>query len=100
MLISQINSESIVGNLLLELDSISSRMKNISLIFKQTINKDLKDRLILEHKELETRSKEISSIAKNLTVQSPEKLTLLNLLNELCNRIKRDLFYSQSLFII
>ena len=100
MLISQNNSESIVGNLLLELDSISSRMKNISLIYKQTINRDLKDRLILEHKELETRSKEISYIAKNLRVKSPEKLTLLNLLKELCIRIKRDFFYSQNLFII
>tara|TARA_B100000941_G_C28350080_1_gene471364 strand:- start:219 stop:509 length:291 start_codon:yes stop_codon:yes gene_type:complete len=92
-------SEFVVNNLLLELDSLTTRVKNIKQSYLNTAHNGLRIRLIYENQTLLERLKEISSIAKLLEIKNKEKISLSSLLVEKCRRtliemkIKRNLFF-------
>ena len=59
-------SQSITNNLLMEVDVLSNRMRNIKQTFKTTENKALKERLFSENKNIFKRVNEIYKIAELL----------------------------------
>ena len=80
-------SQSITNNLLMEVDLLSNRLKNIKQSFKTTHNKALKERLFSENKNIFRRVNEIYKIAELLNDKSNEKLKFSNLLLEITKRI-------------
>ena len=92
-------SDSLINNLLLEIDSLSCRLNNINQAYLLTNHDGLRERLIYENNSLSERVKEIFSIAKLLEERKNEKITFSKLLLEKCRRtinqikIKRDLFF-------
>ena len=80
-------SQSITNNLLMEVDVLSNRLKNIKQSFKTTHNKALKERLFSENKNIFRRVNEIYKIAELLNDKSNEKLKFSNLLLEITKRI-------------
>ena len=92
-------SESLLDNLLIEVDSLTYRVINIKQTYAHTINYGLRERLIEENKCLYERLKEIFVIGLLLEKRTTEKISFSNLLVEKCKRslakssIKRDLFF-------
>ena len=92
-------SESLLDNLLIEVDTLTYRVINIKQTYAQTINFGLRERLIEENKCLYKRLKEIYVIGLLLEKRTTEKISYSNLLVEKCRRsiakskIKRDLFF-------
>ena len=92
-------SECLVCSLMLELDSLISRIKNIDQAYSRTTNEKLQDRLFFENRTIFKRIEEILSFAEFLVERSKEKLTLSSLLLEKCRRsiyeinVKRNLFF-------
>ena len=92
-------SDSLINNLLLEIDSLSCRLNNINQAYLLTNHDGLRERLIYENNSLSERVKEIFSIAKLLERRKNDNITFSKLLLEKCRRtinetkIKRDLFF-------
>ena len=92
-------SESLINNLLLEIDSLTCRLNNINQTYLLTNHAGLRERLIYENNSLSRRVNEIFSIAKLLERRNNENITFSKLLLEKCRRtinetkIKRDLFF-------
>jgi len=59
-------SQSLTNNLLMEVDLLSNRLRNIKQSYKTTENKALKERLFTENKNIFKRVKEIYKIAELL----------------------------------
>ena len=79
-------SESIVNNLLLEVDSLSCRIMNIMKSYCNTSHVGLRERLFHENKSIYQRLNEILSIAKLLKSRSNENISFSRLLLEKCER--------------
>ena len=73
-------SQSLTNNLLIEVDVLSNRLRNIKQSFKTTDNKALKERLVSENKNIFKRVNEIYKIAELLNKKSNEKTNFSNLL--------------------
>ena len=92
-------SESIINNLLMEVDSLSYRIKNIQKAYFNTSHLGLRKRLFYENKSISKRLKEIFSIAKLLKKRTNEKISFSSLLLEKCQRtiaqkrIENNLFF-------
>ena len=92
-------SQSLTNNLLMEVDVLSNRLKNIKQSFKTTENKALKGRLFSENKNIFKRVKEIYKIAELLNKKNYEKISFSKLLIEITkrtlneNKFERNLFY-------
>tara|TARA_B100000886_G_scaffold81348_1_gene52931 strand:- start:150 stop:434 length:285 start_codon:yes stop_codon:yes gene_type:complete len=90
-------SHSLTNNLLIEVDVLSNRLRNIKYSFKTTQNKALKERLYAENKNIFKRVYEISKIAKLLNEKTNEKLNFSNLLVEITkrtlNKFESNLFF-------
>ena len=92
-------SESITNNLLIEIDSLSCRIKNIKQTYSNTAHDGLRERLNYENKIIFQRLQEIFSIAKILKNRTKDKLSFSNLLVEKCERtifqtnIEKNLFF-------
>ena len=92
-------SQSITNNLLMEIDVLSNRLRNIKQSFKTTNNKALRERLFSENKNIFKRVNEINQIAKFLNKKSYEKINFSNLLLEktkrtlIENKFKSNLFF-------
>ena len=92
-------SQSITNNLLMEVDVLSNRLRNIKHSFKTTSNKALKERLFSENKNIFKRVKEIYKIAELLNKKNYEKISFSKLLIEITkrtlneNKFERNLFY-------
>ena len=84
---------------MIELDSLTSRIKNINLAFSRTSHIKLRDRLLFENRNIFKRIEEINKLAEFLVERSQEKVGLSTLLQEKCKRviyeinIKRNLFF-------
>ena len=74
-------SQSITNNLLLEVDVLSNRLRNIKQSFKTTQNKGLKERLFSENKNIFKRINEIYKIAMILNEKTNEEINYTNLLS-------------------
>jgi len=92
-------SQSLTNNLLMEVDVLSNRLRNIKQSFKTTNNKALKERLFSENKNIFKRVNEIYKIAELLNKKNNEKINFSKLLIEITkrtlneNKFERNLFY-------
>ena len=91
-------SHSLTNNLLIEVDLLSNRLKNIKQSFKITHNEVLKGRLISENKNIFKRLNEISKIADLLNTKNYEKINFTRLLVELTKRILNENKFESNLF--
>ena len=92
-------AESIINNLLMEVDSLSYRITNIHQAYSNTSHVGLRERLIYENKSISQRLHEIFSIAKVLNFRNNESISFSSLLLEKCDRtiaqkeIEKNLFF-------
>ena len=92
-------SESIINNLLIEVDSLSIRITNIQQAYFNTMHLGLRERLFYENKNISKRISEIFLIAKELKKRNSEKISFSSLLLEKCeraiyqNRVEKNLFF-------
>ena len=93
-------SESIVNNLLIEVDSLTYRIRVIKQCYYTTSNKGLIERLINENKKIFERIMEIYKISKILVKRSNEKLTLSALLEERSRRTLNEIKTEDRLFFL
>ena len=91
-------SHSLTNNLLMEVDVLSNRLRNIKQSYKTTKNKALKERLFNENENIFKRVNEIHKMAELLN-KNNEKINYSNLLFETTkrtlneNKIERNLFF-------
>ena len=71
-------SQSLTNNLLMEVEILSNRLRNIKQSYKTTENKALKGRLFSENKNIFKRVNEIHKIAEILN-KNNEKINFSNL---------------------
>ena len=93
-------SQSLTNNLLLEVDFLSNRLRNIKQSYKTTENKALKGRLFTESKNIFKRVNEIYKIAELLNKNSTEKINFSNLLIELTKRTLNENRFESNLFFL
>jgi len=93
-------SQSLTNNLLMEVDVLSNRLKNIKQSYKTTENKSLKERLFSENKTIFKRVKEISQIADLLNKKNNGKLNFSNLLVEITKRTLNENKFESNLFFL
>jgi len=93
-------SQSLTNNLLMEVDVLSNRLRNIKQSFKTTHNKALKERLFSENKNIFKRVNEISKIAELLNKKTNEKVNFSNLLVEITKRTLNENKFESSLFFL
>ena len=93
-------SQSITNNLLMEVDLLSNRLRNIKQSFKTTYNKGLKERLFSENKHIHKRINEIHKIAELLNKENNEKINFSKLLVEKTKRTLNENKFESNLFFI
>ena len=93
-------SHSLTNNLLMEVDLLSNRLRNIKQSFKNTHNKVLKERLFTENNTIFKRVNEIYKIAKLLNKKSNEKINFSNLLFEITKRTLNENKFERKLFFL
>jgi len=91
-------SQSLTNSLLIEVDILSNRLKNIKQSFKTTNNKALKERLFSENKNIFKRINEIYKIAELLNKKNNEKMNFSKLLVEISKRILNENKFESNLF--
>ena len=93
-------SQSIINNLLREVDLLSIRLRNIKQTFRDTRNKALKERLFSENKNIYKRVNEIHKIAELLNKTNNEKINFSNLLIEKTKRTLNENKFESNLFFL
>ena len=92
-------SQSLTNNLLMEVDVLSNRLRNIKQSYKTTENKALKGRLFIENKNIFKRVKEIYKIAELLN-RNNGKINFSNLLFEITKRTLNENKFESNLFFL
>jgi len=93
-------SHSITNNLLIEVDVLTNRLRNIKQTFKTTQNIGLKQRLFSENKNIFKRVNEIFKIAEHLNSSNIEKLNFSTLLIEKTKRTLNENKLESNLFFL
>ena len=93
-------SQSLTSNLLIEVEVLSNRLRNIKQSYKSTENKALKGRLFSENKNLFKRVNEIYKIAELLNKNNTENINFSNLLVEKTKRILNENKFESNLFFL
>ena len=93
-------SQSLTNNLLMEVEVLSNRLRNIKQSYKSTENKALKGRLFSESKNLFKRVNEIYKIAKILNKKNNGKINFSNLLFEITQRTLNENNFESNLFFL
>ena len=93
-------SHSITNNLLLEVDALANRLRNIKQSFKTTHNKSLKERLFSENKNIFKRINEIYKIADHLNKTNNQEFNFSNLLVEKTKRTLNENKFESNLFFL
>ena len=93
-------SESIINNLLREVDALSCRITNIQQAYCNTLNVSLRERLFYENKCISQRLYEIFSIAKVLKKRTNENISFSTLLVEKCKRTMAQKRKEKNLFFL
>ena len=93
-------SESIINNLLIELDSLTCRLRSIKISFQTTSNDRLKERLIYENKSIFERVNDINKTALYLNRSGNEKISFSSLLLEKSRRTLKEISKESNLFFI
>ena len=91
-------SQSLTNNLLMEVDFLSNRLRNIKQSYKTTENRALKGRLLTENKNIFKRVNEIYKIAEDLNKKNNEKIKFSNLLVEITKRTLYENKFKSNLF--
>ena len=92
-------SQSLTNNLLMEVDVLSNRIRNIKQSYKSTENKALKGRLFSENRNLFKRVNEIHKIAEILN-KNNKKINYSNLLFEITKRTLNENKFESNLFFL
>ena len=92
-------SQTITNNLLMEVDFLSNRLRNIKQSFKTTENKALKGRLFIENKNIFKRVNEIYKIAELLN-KNNGKINFSKLLFEITKRTLNENKFESNLFFL
>jgi len=92
-------SQSLTNNLLMEVEVLSNRLRNIKQTYKTTENKALKGRLFIENKNIFKRVKEIYKIAELLN-KNNGKINFSNLLFEITKRTLDENKFESNLFFL
>ena len=92
-------SQSLTNNLLMEVEFLSNRLRNIKQSYKSTENKALKGRLFIENKNIFKRVKEIYKIAELLN-KNNGKINFSNLLFEITKRTLNENKFESNLFFL
>ena len=92
-------SQSLTNNLLMEVEVLSNRLRNIKQSYKSTENKALKGRLFSENKNLFKRVNEIYRIAELLN-ENNEEINFSNLLYEITKRTLNENKFESNLFFL
>ena len=92
-------SQSLTNNLLMEVDVLSNRIRNIKQSYKTTENKALKVRLFSENKNIFRRVNEIYKIAEFFN-KNNEKINFSNLLFEITKRTLNENKFESNLFFL
>jgi len=93
-------SQSLTNNLLIEVEVLSNRLRNIKQSYKSTENRALKGRLFSENKNLLNRVNEIYKIAELLNKNNNEKINFSNLLVEITKRTLNENKFESNLFFL
>ena len=93
-------SQSLTNNLLIEIEVLSNRLRNIKQSFKTTENKALKGRLYSENKNIFKRVNEIYRIAKLLNKKYNEEINFSKLLVEITKRTLNENKFESNLFFL
>ena len=93
-------SQSLTNSLLMEVDVLSNRLRNIKQSYKSTENKALKGRLFSENKNIFKRVNEIYKIAEILNKKNDEKINFSKLLVEISKRILNENKFESNLFFL
>ena len=91
-------SLSLINNLLIEVDVLSNRLRNIKQSFRTTDNKALKERLFSENKSIFKRVNEIYKISELLNKKNKEKINFSSLLFEITKRTLNEEKSESNLF--
>jgi len=92
-------SQSLTNNLLMEVEVLSNRLRNIKQSYKSTENKALKGRLFSENRNLFKRVNEIYKIAELLN-KNNENINFSNLLFEITKRTLNENKFESNLFFL
>ena len=93
-------SHSLTNNLLMEIDVLSNRLRNIKQSYKTTENKALKGRLFTENRNIFKRVNEIYRIADLLNKNNNDKINFSNLLFETTKRTLIENKFEKNLFFL
>ena len=93
-------SQSLTNNLLMEVEVLSNRLRNIKQSYISTENKALKGRLFSENKNLFKRVNEIYKIAELLNKNNTENINFTNLLVEITKRALNENKFESNLFFL
>jgi len=93
-------SQSLTNTLLIEVDVLSHRLRNIKQSYKTTENKALKARLFTENKNIFKRVNEIHKIAELLNKNNIEKINFSSLLVEITKRTLNENKFESNLFFL
>jgi hypothetical protein len=93
-------SQSLTNILLMEVEVLSNRLRNIKQTYKSTENKALKGRLFSENRNLFKRVNEIYKIAELLNKNNTENINFSNLLVEITRRTLNENKFERNLFFI
>ena len=93
-------SQSLTNNLLMEVDVLSNRLRNIKQTYRSTENKALKERLYSENKNIFKRVNEIYKIAELLNKKNNEKINFSYLLVEITKRTLNENKFESNLFFL
>ena len=93
-------SQSLTNNLLMEVEVLSNRLRNIKQSYKFTENKALKYRLFSENRNLFKRVNEIYKIAELLNKNNTENINFSNLLIEITKRTLNENKFESNLFFL
>ena len=93
-------SQSLTNNLLMEVEVLSNRLRNIKQSYKSTENKALKCRLFSENRNLYKRVNEIYKIAELLNKNNTENINFSNLLVEIAKRTLNENKFESNLFFL
>jgi len=90
----------LTNNLLIEVDALSNRLRNIKQSYKTTDNKALRERLFSENKNIFKRVNEIHKIAELLNKKNNEKINFSSLLVEITQRTLNENKFESYLFFL
>ena len=93
-------SHSITNNLLIEVEVLTNRLRNIKQTFKTTQNIGLKERLFSENKNIFKRINEINKIAEKLEKSNNKEFNFSNLLLEKTKRSLYENKFESNLFFL